>query len=120
MSSVAEVYFVFEIFRLVPVGKQTCFAWQNWNSSVGKVECFWCGEDEILYVARIIIDLIYIFANSALLMHWFSLVGLVSSLINLIFTAYIMICNFILFVTHNIVFVEKSGSHLWTSSRNKD
>lgn len=49
MSSLVEVDFVFEIFRLVLISEETYFVWQNKDSSVGKTEYFWCGKNEILY-----------------------------------------------------------------------
>lgn len=36
----AEVDFVFEIFRLVLIGKETYFVWQSKDSLVGETKCF--------------------------------------------------------------------------------
>lgn len=65
MSSLAKVDLVFEVFSLVLAGEETCFVWQIQYSSFGKVECFWSSEDEILCLARMVIELAYIFINSA-------------------------------------------------------
>lgn len=57
LYSLAEMDFVFEVFRLVQFGEYASFGWQSWDCSFGNAE--------ILYLAKLVIRLTCISASLA-------------------------------------------------------